>query len=227
MNEKVSARAVAPIELPPAPDPPPRDDPVVCALIAEVVERGYDGATVAGVIRRAGVSREEFAQRYESLEDGALDAFERWIADFKLRVGTAFNLQADWPSALRAAAYATAEWMEENPPVVSFGMVEVLKLPGEMGRVRREETFAFCAEMIDRGRSAGPDPGAIPDAAPTFAIGAITQLLTHRLQEGAAIEPRGVIPEMMNRVVGIYLGAEAAELEWTAEPPPRPTPVVR
>lgn len=219
MNRESTVGAVAPIELPPPPEPRPQDDPIAEAVIGEIVEKGYGETSVEAVLRRAGVSREDFDRRFESLEHCALDAFERWIADFEQRVGSAFNAQADWQSGLRAAAYATADWMEDNPLVVPFGMVEVLKMPGEMGGVRREETFAFCSRMIDRGRMAAPDPDAVPDSAATFAIGAITQLLTHRLQEGADVEPRSVIPEMMVRVVHIYLGAEAAEAEWTAEPP--------
>lgn len=219
MNEKLTVGAVAPIELPPLPEPRPQDDPIATAVIGEIVEKGYGETSVEEVIRRADVSQQEFDRRFESLGHCALDAFERWIADFKLRVGSAYNRQADWQSGLRAAAYATADWMEDNPLVVPFGMVEVLKLPGGIGSVRREETFAFCARMIDRGRQAAPDPETVPDSAATFAIGAITQLLTHRLQEGADVEPRSVIPEMMVRVVHIYLGAEAAEAEWTAEPP--------
>lgn len=219
MNRESTVGAVAPIELPPPPEPDPGTDPIAMALMAEIIEKGYDGTSIAEVVGRAGVSRDEFDRRFEGLEHCALDSFERVIADYERRVGIAFNRQPDWASGLRAAAYATADWMEENPLMTSFGLVDVLKLPGEMVRVRREETFAFCARMIDRGRAVSPDPAGIPEAADVFAIGAITQLLTHRLQEEAEVDVRATIPEMLNRVVGIYLGAEAAEAEWTAEPP--------
>ena len=221
MNEDSTVRSVAPIELPPPPEPPPEDDPIAAAVVAEIVEKGYEATSVDDVVRRAGVSREEFDSRFASLEDCAVETFEQLSADFERRIGAAFNRQLDWPSALRAAAYETADWMEENPQVVSFGMVELLKMPGEMGRVRREETFSFCARMIDSGRTASENPQALPEAAPTFAIGAITQLLTHRLQEEAVISPTAVVPELMHRVIGIYLGPEAAEAEWSAS---RPTP---
>lgn len=224
MNEELTIKAVRPIELPPPLDPPPDQDRLAIAVVAEIVERGYEQATLEGVLRRARASRSEFDRRFGSLDDCALDSFERFIADFERRVGGAFNAQAHWPSALRAAAYATSDWMAENPEVSVFGMVEVLKMPGELVKIRREETFDFCSRMIDRGREAAEDPGAIPDSAPTFAIGAITQLLTHRLQEEAEIDPPAVIPEMMARVVGIYLGDEAAEAEWTATRPPAEQP---
>jgi len=224
MNEELTARAVAPIELPPPPEPRPQEDPIAIAVIAEVVENGYEGLGIEEVIRRAGVSKGEFSSRFESLEHCALDSFERVIADYEQWVGTAFNGQMDWPSALRAAAYATTDWMEENPQMTSFGLVDVLKMPAEMVRVRREETFDFCARMIDRGREVAPDSAAIPDSAAVFAIGTISQLLTHRLQEEAVVDPPAVVPELMVRVVDIYLGPEVAELEWTAERPPRGQP---
>lgn len=221
MSSRESTKAVAPIELPPPPEPHPSEDPIARAVIAEIAEKGYEKTSLDEVAARAAVSRAEIESRLGSLEECALEVFERFIADFERRVGGAFNREPDWPSALRAAAYATADWMDDNPQVVSFGMVDVLKMPGEMGRVRREETFAFCARMIDSGRSASSNPEAVPETASTFAIGAITQLLTHRLQEEADVEPRAVIPEMMSRVVGIYLGPEAAEAELSIGPPRR------
>jgi AcrR family transcriptional regulator len=220
MNEELTARVVAPIELPPAPDPDPDTDPISLAVVTEVVEQGYEEATVDGVIRRAGVSREDFNGRFASLDACALDTYERLIVDFKRRVGSAFNEQRQWPAALRAAAYASTDWMTERPQAAAFGSAEVLKMRSELARVRREEIIGFCAELVDRGREVAADPGAIPDTAPIVAIGAIAQLLTHRVQEGVEIHFPAVVPEMMHRIVSSYLGAEAAEAEWTA---PRPS----
>jgi AcrR family transcriptional regulator len=219
MNTEMTARDVAPLALPPPPDPDPQADPLALAVVAEVVEEGYEGASEAGLIRRAEVSPEDFHRRFESLDACALDAYERLIADFQRQVGSAFNRQGEWPTALRAAAYTCVDWMMERPGTMAFGSTEVLKMRSELAQVRREEVMTFCAELIDRGREAASDPASIPDSASTFAVGAIAQLLTHRVQEGAEINPYEVIPEMMHRIVSIYLGAEAAEAEWTA---PRP-----
>lgn len=227
MDRESTTGAVDPIELPPPPDPDPCADPVVSALLAEVVKNGYERTSVENVVQRAGISREEFDRRFGGLEDCTLDCLERLIAEFTFRVGTAFNGQSDWPSALRAAAYETADLLDRYPLITAFGMLDVLKMPGEMARVRREGSFIFCAQMIDRGRWAAPDPEAVPESASVFAIGAITQLLTHRLQEAAEIDFHAVVPEMMSRVVGIYLGAEAAEAEWAAERPRTAEPLPR
>lgn len=207
------------MRLPPPPQPHLDPDPLAAAVIAEMAEEGYERATISGVIRRAGVSRDEFDRRFDTLDACALDTYERLIADFERRLGLAFNRQGEWPRALRAAAYECADWLMERPGVIAFGTAEVLKMRSELARVRREEAIAFCAELVDRGREVAPDPDSVPSAAPIIATGSIAQLLTHKVQEGARIDPRKAIREVMHRIVTVYLGAEAAEAEWTA---PRP-----
>jgi AcrR family transcriptional regulator len=207
-----------PIEFPPAPDPDPYRDPIALALLSEVYDKGEE-ASAGGITRRAGIAAADFRARYATLEDCALDCFERFIADYKRRVGIAFNSRSSWRDSLRAAAVATADFMEENPELVSFGMTGVLQLNSELARVRREETFVFCAELIDRGRE---EPGCTVgenEPAAMFAIGSIIQLLTYRLHNDEPVEAHTMIPEMMFAVVRSYLGEEVAreELEISAE----------
>jgi hypothetical protein len=121
---------------------------------------------------------------------------------------------------LRAAAYETAAWMEENPLLAPFGAVEVLRLGNEMARVRREQLFQYCAQMIDKGREGARDPESIPEPAAMIAIGSILEFLTYRLQQGVSFDPWKVVPEMMYGVVRVYLGDEAAEEELALPPPP-------
>ncbi len=202
------------VELPPAPDPDPYRDPIALAVVAEVAERG-ELASVGGVLSRSGVSAEAFYRRYTGLEDCAVEAYERLIAVYERRIGTAFNSQTDWRSSLRAAAYETADWMEEHPEVVDFGMTGVLKMKSELARVRREEVFVFCAGLIDLGRTEASAKAEGGESAAMFAVGSIIQLLTHRLRTNGPVEPHAIVPEMMFQVVRTYLGEEIAREELT------------
>jgi hypothetical protein len=211
-----------PIELPPAPDPDPYRDPLSLALIAEVCERGED-ASALGVIRRAGIPDADFRARFATLEDCALETFERVIDDYKRRIGGAFNSRSTWRDSLRVAAYETADFMDAFPETLTFGMTGVLQLKSELCRVRREELFIFCGSLIDRGRE---EPGcqlSEDEPAAMFAIGSIMQLLTYRMQSGEPLETRATVPEMMFAVVRSYLGEEIAreELEIPAVSRPR------
>jgi hypothetical protein len=187
-------------------------------VVSEVVERG-GASTASGVIARAQVSPETFAARYSKVEDCALDAYERFIAIYKRRMGGAFNAGPDWRSSLRASAYETADWIAENPEVITFGMTGVLQMKNELLRIRREELFVFCTHLIDLGRT---DTGSQTKdrATAVYATGSIAQLLTTRLQAGVVFDPYEMVPELMYSIVRLYLGDEAAEEELSL---PRPS----
>lgn len=210
-----------PIALPPPPYPDPYHDPVALAVVAEVVERG-DLASVPGILSRDGVSPEDFACRFTTLEDCAVDALERFIASFERRVIEAFNGQPDWRSSIRAAAYEVADFFEENLVLTQFGLIGVLGMKSEMARVRREEILIFGADLIDLGRN---EPGADvgdDEAAATFAIGTIVQVLTHQMSGGGPLDPQAIVPKMMYGIVRPYLGEEAAQEELALPPARRP-----
>jgi AcrR family transcriptional regulator len=189
------------------------------ALVEVIAERGYAATDVASVIERAGVEREEFYRRFADKEDCVQRVFEAFVEDSLWEVRGAFDAQTSWRDALRAAAYAAADWMNEHPRTARFGGVDVLYVRNEMIRVRREEVFQYCAGLIDRGRAEVPDPGAVPEAAPIMAIGAVAQILTQRMQQSEDLETWRMVPELMSRAVLPYLGEEAAREELTM---PRP-----
>jgi AcrR family transcriptional regulator len=201
--------------------PDPFSDPVADALVEIVTERGYEATSVEAVIERAGVTRTEFRGRFADKEDCVQQVFEAFIDDFLRQVRGAFEAEAGWPTSLRAAAYATTDWMDDHPDTARFGMVDVLAARNEMIRVRREEIFQYCAGLIDAGRAVAPDPAAVHEAAAVMAIGAVVQIVTRRMQVGEDLEFGRLVPELMYGAVRPYLGEEAARAELGAPRPPR------
>jgi AcrR family transcriptional regulator len=201
----------------------PFADPLYVALIEVVAERGYERAGAAEVIARAGVSGAAFERRFGRWEEFVLCVLGAFIDDFTDRVGRAYDSGPDWRTGLRAAAYESADWLEQNPRVARFGAVDVLAARDEMIRVRREGAFLYCAGLIDRGREVAPDPAAVPEAAAVMAIGSVAQLLTRRLGAGEDLDTARTVPELMYQAVRPYLGEEAAREELEIAPPRRPT----
>jgi AcrR family transcriptional regulator len=120
------------------------------AVVDVIAERGYEVATVEEIAARAGVTMVEFDRRFSGKEDCAQRCFESFSDDWRYRIDRAYSAFPDWPRNLRAAAYEVADWMNENPNLVRFGTVEILKAENEMIRVRREVAFTYGAELIDR-----------------------------------------------------------------------------
>jgi AcrR family transcriptional regulator len=201
--------------------PEPFADPVATALVEVVSERGYEGASVDAIVGRAGIGMSEFRRRYVDKEGCVRQVFEAFIEDFLAHVKSAFEAEPQWPTSLRAAAYATTDWMDRHPDTARFGMVDVLAARNEMIRVRREEIFVYCAGLIDEGRKVASDPGAVPEAAAVMAVGAVVQIVTRRMQVGKDLDFGGLVPELMYGAVRPYLGEDAARAELSAPRPPR------
>jgi hypothetical protein len=130
----------------------------------------------------------------------------------------AFDRQRRWPDSLRAAAYAHAGWILENPKEVRFGILETV-WASELTGALRDRLFAEYIAMVDAGREVAPDPDSIPAFTAEGVVGAITEVVARRLGQEQGHELLELVPEMMYLAVRPYLGEEAARRELTAPPP--------
>lgn len=189
------------------------------ALLDLVSEHGYADVTVEQIARRAGGRPGELEELFGSKEGCAIAVLEG-IAEDNLRVvRRAFESAWQWPDSLRAAAYAQAQWIQENPEKMRFGMLEML-WASELTSAVRDNLIAEYLDMVDAGRSVASDPGAVPALAAESVIGSIAQTMTRSGNIGDDdLDPFAPIPEMMYLAVRPYLGEEAARKELTMARP--------
>lgn len=197
----------------------PVADRVWVAMIELSAEGGYASLGVEALVERSGVPRAVFDARWADLDDCVLKVIGEAIEDYERTVLTAYEAADGWREALRAAAYAAADWIVAHPLATRFGTVDVLQARGEMIRVRVERLYRFCADLIDRGRAEAPDPDAIPELAPQMAIGAITLIPVLDLERDERVDPVAMVPRMLHLALRPYVGEEAAREELTAPPP--------
>jgi AcrR family transcriptional regulator len=190
------------------------------AMLDLSFEQGYEAVSVEQVVERAGASRKDFSGIFASKEDCAVAILEELASDNLQTVQDAYDRQAQWPDSLRAAAYAEARWMVENPKWVRFGMLEML-WAGELTKAIRDSFFRHYTSLVDGGRAVAKDPESIPASTAEATIGSITEMIARRLQHGQIDHPREFIPELMYLAVLPYLGEEAARKELTIPAPAR------
>jgi AcrR family transcriptional regulator len=190
------------------------------AMLDLTFEHGYEAVSVDLIAERAGGSREDFSAIFASKEDCAVAVLEKLAAANIRTVQAAYDRQEQWPDSLRAAAYAQADWILENPKCVRFGMIEML-WAGELTKAIRDGTFRHYTAMVDGGRAVAKEPQSIPAFTAEGTVGSVTQMFAKRLQRGSAVDPYAFVPEMMYLAVLPYLGEEAARRELTMPPPER------
>jgi AcrR family transcriptional regulator len=189
------------------------------ATIDVVLERGNDGADVESVTDRAGVDRAAFDRHFESLEDCILQAYWTHTNEFTVLVRAAFDRGGTWRDSLRAAAYAAARYIRDNPRIVRFGTLQLFQA-GPMAQAAREGHLHQMVELIDAGRQELDDPDSIGRNVAEGVFGSIYELVVRDMQAGRGVRAaEEFVPEMMYIAVRPYLGQEAAREELSIPPP--------
>ncbi|HET9198868.1 MAG TPA: TetR/AcrR family transcriptional regulator [Solirubrobacterales bacterium] len=188
------------------------------AMVDLVFERGYEAVTVETIAARAGASRKSFEATFGSKQECAIAALEEMIESNRDAVQAAFERESHWPDSLRAAAYAQARWVVDNPRKTRFGMLETLWV-SELTSALRDQLFAEFVAMIDAGREVAADPESIPPLTAESVVGSIAQMVARHSEDRGGRDPIAGVPEMMYLAVRPYLGEEAARRELTIPPP--------
>jgi AcrR family transcriptional regulator len=120
---------------------------ILDATARRVAERGYAGASVEEIRRRAGVSRRTFYVHFSGKEDAVVAAFDAVVAYVLPRLVAAFQGAADWAGAIDATVAAYLALAECDGAWAAFCVVE---LPGAGRRVmaRRDAALARLAEEL-------------------------------------------------------------------------------
>ncbi|TMK57347.1 MAG: TetR/AcrR family transcriptional regulator [Actinobacteria bacterium] len=188
------------------------------AMVDLAFERDYEEVTIEEIAARAGGTVEDFEAAFGSKEDCALTLVEEgWVENMRLVRG-AFDAEERWPDSLRAAAYAHARWLVENPRLAHFGINELLRA-GEKANVLREQIINSYLEMVEAGREFAEAPDSVPASTAESVVGAIAGLMARNSERSEPRDPVAAVPEMMYLAVRPYLGEEAARRELTIPPP--------
>src|SRR3954466_9197174 len=89
-----------------------------------VAERGYSGATIDDVVRRAGVSKKTFYDHFADKQDCFLAAYETASEELLRRVAEAQESDLDWRECTRAGIAAYLRWLAGDPALARVYLVE-------------------------------------------------------------------------------------------------------
>ncbi|HXV06067.1 MAG TPA: TetR/AcrR family transcriptional regulator [Solirubrobacterales bacterium] len=201
---------------------PALDDRIRHAVIELVIERGYEGTSIAMICDRAGLDRAEFDRRFKDKEDCVLQVLDEGIRRFAAVVFPAYEAREEWRKGLRAAAYAAARWVRDNPRYIYFGTL-MMNGATELARTHRDMALQMFAPIVDDGRAELDDPDSISPATAMTVIGSIYQSLIKEVaSRGTTETAESFVPQLMCIAVRPYLGDEAALEELRIPPPPEP-----
>jgi AcrR family transcriptional regulator len=191
------------------------------AMVELSFDRGCEAISIEEIAAYVGGSRAGFEEHFGDKQACAVAVLQELVASNLREVGGAFEGESKWPDSLRAAGYAHARWILENPKKMRFGLFETL-WAGELASALRDDVFGAYIAMVDAGREVAEDPGSIPTYTAESVVGSIIQVVVKNLvrpDKPGARDPFSLVQEMMYLAVRPYLGEEAARRELTIPPP--------
>jgi AcrR family transcriptional regulator len=120
---------------------------IVEAMMDVVAERGFAGATVKLVTRRAGVSSRTFYECFDGLEDCFSEVLDLGLARAFELISQAFAQEDGWQSGVRAALASILAFFDSEPRLARVWFVETMAA-GSGALERRERNLARLRAMI-------------------------------------------------------------------------------
>jgi AcrR family transcriptional regulator len=194
----------------------------ILAAMAQVsCELGFQGATVARVTARAGVSRRTFYDLFEDRGECFLVLFDEIVAQAESRVRVAYEAERKWVDRVRAGLFALLVFLDEEPELARVCVVQAPAV-GTALLVRRAELMAGLIAVLEGGRGlarGGLQPSPLTGEG---VVGAVLAVIHARLLLPSSPPLRELLGSLMSMIVLPYLGAGAAQRELTRAVPSAP-----
>jgi AcrR family transcriptional regulator len=172
-----------------------------------VAERGYAGATIDDVVRRAGVSKKTFYEHFADKEDCFLAAYEAASEELLERVREAHASHEDWPERTRAGVRAYLRWLAAEPALARVFLIEVAAA-GPQALERREALRDRYAELM-RERLVDGQP-RLPIEVFHAVVAAVDDVVVRHIREHGAEELPALEPVLLYLQTALLAGPDAA-----------------
>lgn len=185
------------------------------AMRAAIAEHGYSDASVADVIKRAGVSRKTFYAQFTDKEDCFLAIYDEHVARLHSVTRDAFDAQDEWIPALRAGVAALLSALSYDPAVARLCFVDVLAA-GPHAAEARNAAMRELEGILELGRGGDATAGErspTPRALGMSMVGGLGEVLYQEIVAGRAEQLPELLPELMYTLVLPFEGRETAQRE--------------
>lgn len=171
-----------------------------------VAERGYAGATIDDVVRRAGVSKQTFYDHFADKQDCFLAAYEAASAELLDRVGEAQDgSDEDWVERTRAGIRAYLRWLAAEPALARVFLIEVAAA-GPVALERRERLRDRYAELM-RARAG---PRELPPEVRHAVVAAVDDVVVRHIREHGAEKLPELEPVLLYLQLALLAAPESA-----------------
>src|SRR3954451_3534198 len=184
---------------------------LIAGLIQSLYEVGYQKTTVSLIGQRASVSKSDFYKHFERKEDCFIAAYDAAIERIRGAVGEACEEVAEdgWAIRVRVGFGALLALLGAEPALASIALVEGLRAGRGVYDRYQGALDAFVGDLRE-GAARSPGGGRVPEETDEAIVGGVAAMLGRRVHAGEAEQIEELFPEILEFVLGAYLGGGEA-----------------
>jgi AcrR family transcriptional regulator len=178
-----------------------------------VAEKGYGGATIDDIVRRAGVSKMTFYEHFRDKEDCFVAAYGAASEELFERVRTAQSEPQGWLERAGSGIRAYLAWLAGDSELARAFLIEVAAAGPRAAECRervRDRYAALLRELQDEARADIPTLPRLPDEIFHALVAAVDDLVVRRIRESSARSLPELEPILLHLEVALLAGPEMA-----------------
>lgn len=187
---------------------------LLAAIVRVTAAKGYQGSSVADILKEAGVGRETFYKHFKGKEDCFVTANDTLVADLEAEVKRAYEEPGSWPQRVRRGLATTLVWFAASPEIARVMMIEMGTV-GPIASARFRDTFRRFTALLDDGRELVADAPDLPNLS-SIAGGAVFSRVYEEVAIGNTANLPQLLPQLTFELLLPYIGEEAAGRERDA-----------
>lgn len=187
---------------------------LLAAVVRVTAAKGFQGSSVADILKEAGVGRETFYKHFKDKEDCFVTANDALVADLEAEVRRSYDEPGSWPRRARRGLATTLVWFAASPEIARVMMIEMGTV-GPIASARFRDTFRRFTALLDDGQELIEDAPDLPNLS-SIAGGAVFSRVYEEVALGNTTNLPQLLPQLTFELLLPYVGEEAAAKESDA-----------
>lgn len=191
---------------------------LLAALADGVANAGYRNLTVTQLAKSASVSTRDFYEHFSDKEECFLATFEAVCDHLAELITSAVAAERRWPDQVVSAMRALLEFFSAEPALARLALVESVGATPKIAIAYRNAVLALAPALV-AGRAELDDSDSLPSEAESSIVGGAISLASRKIGTGESDQLPQLLPDLVEFVLGPYLGADRALVLASANAP--------
>jgi AcrR family transcriptional regulator len=184
-------------------------DRVIAAAIDVFAKRGFRGTTIDHLVAASKVSFGTFYGLFEGKEDCFLHVYDRILTESHKQIADLVPADVSWSEQTAIVLRGLVELISTEPMRARVALIES-QTGGPRALARYQEMIDSVIPLLRRGRQESTIADRLSPTLEEAVIGGVVWLLHQQLLKEGPESIEATFPELIDIVIGPYVGAEEA-----------------